>query len=158
MYPMLAPASLAMIFDENSIINPGNLALMVPIVTMLTFFGYLSIATWNHSKRRERESFYKNDTLKRIAESPDGGAAALEFLREEQRQKEHRRREGLKIGGLVNGFVGVALLVLLPFIHMGLSFDRAIQLIGLVPLAVGAALLTYVYWLAPKGDGGARQQ
>ncbi len=150
MHPILNPAHLAYIFNENSIINPANLALTIPIVSTVAFFVFLSIYIWVHAKRREKEAFYKNETLKRIAESPDGGAAALEFLKEEQRMKDLKRREGRKVGGLVNFTVGLVLTIFLFTIRATFPNEEWFYLVGLVPLSVGAALLAYSYWLAPK--------
>ena len=151
MHPILNPINLALMYmDENSSINPENLALTIPIVSTLAFFIFLSIYIWVHAKRREREAFYKNETLRRIAESPDGGAAALEFLKEEQRLKDRKRREGRKIGGLVNGTLGLVLTIFLFTIRATFPNEDWFYLVGLVPLSVGAALLAYSYWLAPK--------
>ena len=154
MHPILNPAHLAFIFhvDENSIINPANLALTIPIISTLAFFAFLSIYIWVHAKRREKEAFYKNETLRRIAESPDGGAATLEFMKEEQRMKDRKCREGRKIWGLVNFSIGLVLTIFLFMIRASFPYEQWYYLFGLVPLSVGAALLAYSYWLAPKSD------
>ena len=152
MHPILNPAHLAFIFhvDENSIINPANLALSIPIISTLAFFAFLSIYIWVHAKKSEKVAFIKNETLRRIAESPDGGAATLEFLKEEQRMKDRKCREGRKIWGLVNIAVGVALLIF--FLAMRPAVPSGIAAVALIPLLIGAALLAYSYWLAPKDD------
>ena len=165
MQPILNPAGLAFIFSENSIINPNNLALLpdslallIPIFGTIGFFTFLVFATWTQAQRREKDAFYKHETLKRISESPDGGAAAMEMLREEQRMKDRRRREGRKIGGLVNFTLGIVLTVFLFAIRASFASYPMLYLVGLVPLAVGAALLAYSYWLAPKEADAHSQQ
>ena len=153
MHPILNPINLALMYmDENSIINPENLALTIPIVSSVAFFIFLSIYTWVHAKRREKEAFYKNETLRRIAESPDGGAAALEFLKEEQRLKDRKRREGRKIGGLVATATGLGLMIFLFALNRADHDPDPDYLIGLILMLIGAALLAYSYWLAPKDD------
>ena len=153
MHPILNPINLALMHvDENSIINPANLALTIPIVSTLAFFIFLSIYIWVHAKRREREAFYKNETLRRIAESPDGGAAALEFLKEEQRLKDRKRREGRKIGGLVATATGLGLMIFLFALNRADHDPDPDYLIGLIVMLIGAALLAYSYWLAPKEE------
>ena len=153
MHPILNPINLALMYmDENSSINPENLALTIPIVSTLAFFIFLSIYIWVHAKRREREAFYKNETLRRIAESPDGGAAALEFLKEEQRLKDRKRREGRKIGGLVATATGLGLMIFLFALNRADHDPDPDYLIGLILMLIGAALLAYSYWLAPKEE------
>jgi hypothetical protein len=56
-----------------------------------------------------------------------------------------KKREGMKIGGLVNIGVGVALMI---FLH-ALVTDAPVYLCGLIPAFIGAALLFYALFLAP---------
>ena len=66
------------------------------------------------SRRKEREAFYKAETLRRITESSsDGAKAAAELLRDEARREAIKTREGLKIGGLICIGVGVGLIIFL---------------------------------------------
>jgi hypothetical protein len=115
-------------------------------VGALAVFSYLAVATWSDNRRKEREAFYRNDTLRKIAETQGGASAALEYLREEERNAQKRRREGLKLGGLISTAagigVGVFLIATLP--------DRPIYFLGLIPVLIGLALLLYTYVLAPK--------
>ncbi len=154
MHPILNPAHLAFVFhvDENSIINPANLALTIPIISTLAFFAFLSIYFWVHAKQREKEAFYKNETLKRIAESPDGTATVLEYLREEKLQAEKKRRERLRLGSLVTTATGLGLMIFLFALNRADHDPDPNYLLGLIILLIGAAMLAYVYWLAPKQD------
>jgi hypothetical protein len=114
-------------------------------VGAVALFSFVAVASWADARRKEREAYYKSETLKKIAES-QGAGAVLDLLREEQKQAVAKRREGLKLGGLVNIAVGVGLMVFLG----GLIHDERIYLVGLIPLFIGVALLGYVLFLAPK--------
>ena len=119
---------------------------VVPAVGSLAVFSYLSVAIWSDNRRKEREAFYRNDALRKIGETQGGASAALEYVREEERNAQKRRLEGLKLGGLISmaaGIgVGVFLIAILP--------DRPIYFLGLIPVLIGLALLLYTYVLAPK--------
>ena len=129
--------------------NPGTLALFIPIVSVICVFTFISIASWADARRKEREAYYKSETLKKIAESQGQGATtALELMREEERIAVRRRREGQRLGGLVMLALGIALT---PFLYVVLDpGEKGVALVGLFPLLVGVALLVYSYMLAPK--------
>jgi Flp pilus assembly protein TadB len=96
--------------------------------------------------RREREAYYRSETLKKVAEMEGTGASTvLEFLREEERNEDRRRREGVKLGGLLTATVGVGLLVVLHAMVPG-----PVYIVGLIPALIGVALLVYAYVLAPR--------
>jgi hypothetical protein len=125
----------------------GQLGVLIPIVGTVAVFTFITITSWLDSQRKEREAFYKSETLRRITESSGEGAKqAVELLREEDRLKQIRAREGLKIGGVVCLAAGIGLTALL------LSLEGTGQgspyLVGLIPGLVGVALLVYVYLLA----------
>ncbi len=74
--------------------------------------------------------------LKKIAESPGAGAdAALQMYREDQRSAAERRREGLRIGGLVLVAVGLGLYI---FLRSAGGSEAALS--SVLPLFVGIAL------------------
>lgn len=129
--------------------NAGTLALFIPIVSVICVFTFISIASWADARRKEREAYYKSETLKKIAESQGLGAtSALELMREEERITVRRQRQGQRMGGLVAVAVGIALI---PFLWFVLDpEDKAVALAGLFPLLIGAAMLFYSYVLAPK--------
>jgi hypothetical protein len=135
---------------------------LIPVVAMISVFSWLSVAAWADARRREREAFYKSETLKKAAEAQGPAAtAAIEYFREQDRNAAQRhldkqrnstlgRREGLKLGGLVNMAIGLGLGV---FLHELLrNNNREIYLVGLIPLLIGVALLVYAYFLAPRPD------
>jgi hypothetical protein len=112
----------------------------------IALFGiFLPVSTWVEARRKEREAFYKAEVIRRVAEaSGEGAKAAVELMREQARQERLRRREGMKVGGLVNLCLGVALVIFLR----SLMGPGSPYLCGLIPAAVGAALLGYVLFLA----------
>ena len=121
--------------------------LLVPIVVIISTFSFTAVVVWLKARNREREAFYKSETIKKIAETPGAGASgALEYLREQEKIAAQRRHEGLKLGGLVNVAIGVGLLIFL----YALIPNKAICLAGLIPLFIGLALLAYSYFVAPK--------
>ena len=129
--------------------NAASLALFIPIVSIICVFTFISIASWADARRKEREAYYKSETLKKIAESQGAGAtSALELMREEERISVRKQREGQRMGGLVAVAVGIALTSFLWFILD--QADKGVALVGLFPMLSGVALLFYSYVLAPK--------
>ncbi len=138
-----------MSFEVNS--NTVDVvAVAIPVVGSIALFSFLSVAAWSDARRKEREEYYRNETLKKIAESSGEGAkAAIELLREQNKTVTKRRLEGLKLGGLITAVVGIGVMALLH----GLVNDEPVYLAGLIPLLIGLALLTYTFLLAPKEVG-----
>ena len=125
--------------------NPGSIGVFVPIVGCVMVFTFLSISVWVDGQRKEREAYYKAETLRRITEtSGEGAKAALDLLKEEEHLRRIKAREGLKIGGVVNLAVGIALIIFLR----ALVHEEPVYLCGLIPGFIGAALLSYVFFLA----------
>jgi hypothetical protein len=128
---------------------PGGFGLwmFLSIGAVALFVVFIPVTSWIDSQRREREAFYKAETTRRLAESSGEGAkAAIELLREQDRMSQRKKREGLKIGGVVNIAVGVGVMI---FLH-ALVKEEPVYLCGLIPGLIGVALLTYALVLAPK--------
>jgi hypothetical protein len=123
-----------------------NIIYLIPIVGAVAVFAiFMPIKTWVDSQRKEREAFYKAETLRRITESSGEGAkAAIELLKEEERLKRLKKREGMKIGGVITLGVGIGLAIFLR----AMSGDERITLVGLIPGLIGVAMLVYVYFMA----------
>ena len=120
---------------------PGALFLSAGAIAL---FSFLAVATWSDNRRREREAYYKTETLKKLSEMPSDVAVAL--LREEEHLARRRQREGIRLGGLVTAAAGAGFAVFL----WGLVPERPVYLLGVIPVLVGLALLVYAYWLAPR--------
>jgi hypothetical protein len=124
----------------------ANVAVFVWLsIGSIALFTFLGVATWTGTRARERELYYKNDLLKKIAESPEaGGAAALQYQREQHRLAQERQRGGLQLGGLITAAVGVGLMIfLLVMVH------RPVFFVGLIPLLIGAVLFIYGRFMLP---------
>lgn len=116
-------------------------------VASVALFSFVAVAVWSSERRREREAYYRSETIKKIADTQEaGGSSAIEFLREEEKNAARRRREGQKLGGLSTIAVGIGLMAFIK------AVDRAdpAYLVGLIPLFIGVALLAYTYFLASK--------
>ena len=130
---------------ENAGVLIPIVGMLIPIVAIVSTFTMIVFAIRYGTQQKDREAFYRAENLRRITESSGEGAkAALDLLREEEHQKKIKSREGMKIGGLVNLAVGIALVI---FLRM-LVHDEPVYLCGLIPGFIGAALLIYVYLLA----------
>jgi hypothetical protein len=121
--------------------------LLIPIVSVIMVFSFLSIAVWVVSQRKEREAFYKSETLRRIAESSgDGAKQAMDLLREQSRLSRINKRETTKVGGLVLVALGLGMVIFM--IPMRATDPSVPVLVGLVPGLMGVAVLVYAYKLA----------
>src|ERR1035437_2170334 len=106
---------------KENVMNENNLGILipiigvcVPIVAIISVFTMIIFAIWFGTRKREREAFYKAETMRRITESSrEGAKAAIDLLREEEHLKRIKAREGMKIGGLICLAVGVALIIFL---------------------------------------------
>ena len=111
------------------------------------FAVFIPTVTWIDSQRKEREAFYKAETIRRVAEaSGEGAKAALELLKAESRMESHKRGEGMKIGGVICVAVGAAMVIFLRVLTA--TDPGAPYLVGLIPGFIGVAMLVYVYALA----------
>ena len=131
----------------SSFLSSSLIAFLLPISSTLIVFSFLSFAAWSGDRAKERQAFYRNELLKKIADSTSGQAESiLEMMREEERNVERRRREGLKLGGLIWSGVGAGLTALMAALAPG----TGVWALGLIPLLVGVALLVYAFLLAPR--------
>jgi hypothetical protein len=126
-----------------------GLWMFLSVGAVALFVVFLPLTSWIDSQRKEREAFYRAETMRRIVESSGQGAMApIELMREQSRQEQAKKREGMMVGGLINIAVGTALMV---FLH-ALIANRPIYLCGLIPGMIGLALVTYALILAPKAE------
>jgi hypothetical protein len=130
--------------DPNNVFGSFGLWAFLSVGAVALFGIFLPITTWLDSRRKEREAFYKADTMRRVTESStDSAKASVEYLREVSRLEQIKTIEGLKIGGLIMVAVGVGVCILLWFLT-GLPVAAA----GVIPLLIGVAMLAYVFVLA----------
>src|SRR5450759_2232196 len=103
--------TMAFDVDGNTV---GVVAVAIPIIGSIALFSFLAVASWSDARRKEREEYYRSETLKKIAESSGEGAkAAIELMREQYKHTAKRRLEGMKLGGLITAVVGIGIMVLM---------------------------------------------
>lgn len=118
--------------------NAAQLFILMEIVVVTASLSLVAVIVWVAARTKEREAYYRSETLKKVAESGTS-TAALEYLRETDRINARRIRGGLRLGGLVTMSVGIGLVVFLR----ALMPENAVYLVGLIPLLVGASLFGY---------------
>jgi hypothetical protein len=122
--------------------GPETMVFVFLAVGAVALFSMISVAVWSGARRQEREAYYKNDMLKKLAEAQGPGVnSALELMREEARIGAVRTKQGLQIGGLVMVAIGIGLMVFLR----ALVTDEPVYWCGLLVLLIGVALYTGSY-------------
>jgi hypothetical protein len=138
-------AHLAIWLFGNPDLSNFGLWMFLSVSTVVVFAVFIPLISWIESRRKEREAFYKAETFRRLAESSgDGAKVALEMLQAQSRTERLKKREGVKVGGLINIGVGAGLMI---FLH-SIGGAGSPYLCGLIPGFIGVAMLTYVFWLA----------
>jgi len=121
------------------------------ICAVALFVIFLPTVIWLEKRQKEREAFYKSDTIRRISEaSGEGAKAAMEMMREEARLERLKKREGMKVGGLICVAVGAGMVIFMR--AMTATEPDVPYLVGLIPGLIGVAMLVYVYALAGPAE------
>jgi Domain of unknown function (DUF6249) len=118
--------------------------LFLSVGAVSIFVVFIPLVAWIGSRQKEREAFYKAETIRRISEaSSDGAKATIDLLREQNRMTLVKMREALKISGVICVGVGIGLIAFLVRL-----VGSEVALCGLIPGFIGLAMLVYVYFLA----------
>lgn len=134
-------------FGDGVELNNFGMWLFLSVGAVALFVVFIPLITWIDSQRKEREAFYRAETFRRLAEAPGESAkAGLEILREQERMKQRRVIEGLKMGGLINLGVGVGLIFFLKSL-LGAGHGSP-YLCGLIPGMIGVGMLIYAFFIA----------
>ena len=113
----------------------------------IALFGFLSVTTYAEARTEDRREFYRQETFRRLAElDTETARTTLAHIREEERQKAIKEREGLKLGGIITSLVGIGVIALLT------SLAPKASMAGVIPLLVGIGLLVYVRYFATPID------
>ena len=121
--------------------------LLLPIVTIVAVFTFVTVASWAENRRKERESYYREETFRKIVEhGGDSGDRILRLIRDEEAARARQRIEGLRLGGLITTVVGVGVMIFLRF----LIGDEYVYMVGLIPLLIGIVLVIYGFFMAPR--------
>jgi hypothetical protein len=122
---------------------PAVIATLVPIAGI----AFVTIAVWLGERRKEKESFQRCELLRKIADSQgDAAQRVLAVIRQQDYEAQVRRREGLKLGGLITLAAGIGLMIFLYMIER----EEPVWVAGSIPILVGAALVGYVFFLSAK--------
>ena len=122
---------------------------LIPVVSIIAVFTFVSIAAWSDNRRKERESYYKHETYKKLAEQPgESGDAVRSLIREEALQEWRRRIDGLRLGGMITFVVGIGVMIFLYAMVDG----ESVYLVGLIPALIGLVLMLFGFFLAKKPD------
>jgi len=121
--------------------------LLLPIVAIVAVFTFVTVASWAENRRKERESYYREETYRKIVEQGgDSGDQVLRLIRDEERARARQRIEGMKLGGLITTVVGVGIMIFLR----ALVGAEAVYLVGLIPMLIGVVLVVYAFFMAPR--------
>jgi len=122
-----------------------SVALLIPVVSVIAVFTFIAVAAWSDNRRRERESFYRHETYRKIMDSPgDSSDAVLRLMREREMQERRKKVEGLKLGGMITFVAGIGVMIFL----FALIDEAKVYLAGLIPALIGLALMFYGFVLA----------
>jgi lipopolysaccharide export LptBFGC system permease protein LptF len=120
--------------------NVGSVALLIPIVTMVALFTFLSVAVWSEERRKEREAHYRSELMKKMLEQPGPAAdRILQMMRDEEVRSTVQKREGRRLGSLVSMAVGVGTALLFWALEPG----TALWTVGSIPFLIGAVIFAF---------------
>ena len=121
---------------------PGVIGAFIPITGII----WLGFVIWAGAKQKEREAFYRNELLKKVIDSPGGSTqSVMEMVRQQERDARIRRREGLKLGGLILIAAGIGLTALLAMFER----NEPAWAVGILPTLIGIAIFLYIRFMAP---------
>ena len=125
--------------------DTAQMFFLMIIIVVTASLSLVAVILWLGARIKERESYYRSETLKKIAES-GSSTTALEYLRESDRITARRTRGGLRLGGLVAMSVGIGLIVFLRTLNP----DNGIYMVGVIPLLVGVSLFGFSLFMMPR--------
>jgi hypothetical protein len=122
-------------------------AVLIPVVAIIAVFVFVAVASWSDNRRKEREAFYRHETYRKMLEQPGQGASAVEALMEkEEIQRQQRRIDGLRLGGLVTTAAGIGIAV---FLYVLDPDSKPVWVVGLIPFLIGLVLTFYGFLTGP---------
>ena len=130
----------------------GVFIFLIPIVAIVSVFTFVAVASWSDNRRKERETYYRHETYRKILEQGSQSAEpVLNLMRQEERQRADRRIEGLKLGGLITMVTGVGLFVFLRYVDP----TEGVHMVGLIPLLIGLVLAFHGFFIARRPEDGS---
>ena len=125
--------------------QPAQMFFVMIIIVVTASLSLVAVIMWLAARMKEREDYYRSETLKKIAESPSS-TTALDYLREADRITARRTRGGLRLGGLIAMSIGIGLMVFLRT----LTPESGVYTVGVIPLLVGVSLFGYSQFMMPR--------
>lgn len=111
------------------------ISMAIPIIGIIASFTFVGLIIWFKHRRTERDTYYRHELIKQMAEKANSEDQLLAFMREEAAVRQANRKQGLMVGGLVTLALGVGYMVAFQWI------DEEVWMIGAIPALIGAALL-----------------
>jgi hypothetical protein len=142
--------------DQNTVTQSSELAnavlFLIPVAGTIGIFTVLAVVGWAKERRREREALYRHETARKLVEH---GQMTFEqfsaFERAEVERPLAARRRALSLAGTLLALAGLAVLVALRQIPEETAPGvREFAVLGLIPLAIGAALILHASVPAKK--------
>jgi hypothetical protein len=135
----------------GKIMTAESMALLIPVVSIIAVFTFVAIAAWSENRRKERETFHRHETYRKMMDHPgDSADAVLQLMRHRESQEQARRIEGLRLGGMITFVAGIGAMILLYF----LVADEPVYLAGIIPALIGLVLMLYGFLMAKKPEPG----
>jgi len=120
--------------------NNMGLVFLIPAIGALGFFSLAAVWAWAINRRRERESLYHDETVRKISEA-HGQQAVLDYMLEVERIRMRRVQSAYTVGGIIAACGGAGLFIFL-WADRGYGYDKG-YFVALIPLFIGLGLLAY---------------
>lgn len=135
----------------SSLGRPEILGIIGGVIGFCVLFTFLSIVTFLAQRRKERETYYRFELRKKALEQGAPAEVLLQMQQQEELLSQKRRREALRLGGLITAGVG------LGFLGIPLA-EKDPEALGVafLPFFIGLAIYVYAQWMAPRGEPDAR--
>jgi hypothetical protein len=117
----------------------------IPVVSVLATFAFLITIIWGMQRRRERELHYRHELHRQLLQNGLDADGLVRVFEGETRTKWASRREGVRLGGLVLLFFGIAFMLAFQFLD-----DIDVWKLGWLPAGLGAALVLWAQVFAPR--------
>ena len=123
--------------------GPQFFFLSVAVTASLSF---VAVMVWLGQRNKERQQYYRTETMKKIAES-GSAAAAIEYARELDRMARARSRDGMRLGGLISMAAGLGLIAFVSGVE---EPGERVHLVGLIPFLVGLVLFLFAQFFVRR--------
>jgi hypothetical protein len=132
----------------NGSITP-IIALAFTVLVLVCVFVFVSVIIWAETRRKERESLYRSELLKKLAETPGPGAdAVLTSLRDDELRKHARRREYITLAGVLCLALGLA--VLIGHFMTPDTRNDGVWALCFIPMLLGFALIGHARFIMAR--------